>query len=215
LTQGPTADTDEILEGLWRFEAIHPEWTEDEGGEDGWEPSVAWWAVDSPRGLVLIDPLVTDWAALDHLVQAHGGCGGIVRTCHWHQRSVAEAAARYGTEVWAEPPPDGPPRHPLDHALRDGDEALDQLVIRDVQRNDELALWLPKQAALLFGDAMLRRASGQLRMCPDSWLQPPGGPARLQAILGQLAELPIEHVLVSHGPLVLGDGLASLQSAIS
>ena len=35
----------EILDRLWRFEALLPDWTEHEGGEDGWEQSVAWWAV--------------------------------------------------------------------------------------------------------------------------------------------------------------------------
>jgi hypothetical protein len=31
----------EIIDGPWRFEALHPEWTAEEGGEDGWEQSVA------------------------------------------------------------------------------------------------------------------------------------------------------------------------------
>ncbi len=77
-----------------------------------------------------------------------------------------------------------------------------------VERVDEIALWLPAQAALLFGDAMLRRATGQLRLCPNSWTQPNGGPARLRAVLGGLTRFPVEHVLVSHGPLVLGGGRA-------
>ena len=49
--------TGEIIEGVWRFEALLPEWTEDESGEDGWEQQVAWWAIATPHGLVLIDPL--------------------------------------------------------------------------------------------------------------------------------------------------------------
>jgi hypothetical protein len=32
--------------------------------------------------------------------------------------------------------------------------------------------------------------------------------------LAQLAKLPVEHVLVAHGPLVLGDGAASLRAAV-
>ena len=67
-------DVGEILSGLWRFEAVHPEWTEDEGGEDGWDPTVSWLVTASGDGLVLIDPLAAESQALDELVEAHGGC---------------------------------------------------------------------------------------------------------------------------------------------
>ena len=86
-------------------------------------------------------------------------------------------------------------------------------IVVDVQRADEVALWLPAQAALVFGDAMLRRACGELRICPDSWLAPTGGSERLRTLLRDLLVLPLEHVLVSHGPLVLGDGPSSLDQA--
>jgi Metallo-beta-lactamase superfamily len=206
----------EVMGGLWRFEALHPEWTEEEGGEEGWEQLVAWWAVSSSRGLLLIDPLVVSWRELDGLVEAHGGCAAVVRTVHWHERSVAEAAARYGASVWAKPPPAvGGDWPSFDRALEDGAETLDGLQAFGTERGDEVALWLPGQAALLFGDVMLRQPSGELRVCPDWWLQPEGGPGRLRALLAELAELPLEHVLVSHGPLVLGDGAVSLRSAIA
>ena len=100
MSQGTTG---EIIEGLWRFEALHPEWTEAEGGGDGWEQQVAWWAVATPHGLVLIDPLVDDWEALDQLVAEQGGCVGMLRTCHWHQRSISDVASRYSAQVWAKP----------------------------------------------------------------------------------------------------------------
>jgi hypothetical protein len=207
------ASVGEILKGLWRFEALHPEWTEDEGGEDGWDQNVAWWAVASSRGLVLVDPLVFDWVPLDLTVEECGGCAGIVRTCHWHQRSVAEASARYRADVWAKPPPAGAALHPFDHGLTGGEAFLGGLVALDAERGDEIALWLPDQAALLFGDAMLRSQAGDLQACPASWTQPDGGRARLLTVLGSLAEFPVEHVLVSHGPFVLGNGLASLRAA--
>lgn len=207
------SNTGEIIDGLWRFEALHPEWTEDESGEDGWEPQVAWWASRTPRGLVLVDPLVDHWDTLDRLVAGAGGCAGVVRTCHWHQRSIADVSDRYGVDVWARAPADGRPPHALDHEVSDRDELFDGLRIIDVERADEVALWLPEQATLLFGDAMIRTRTGVLRLCPDSWTQPEGGPARLRALISALGTLPVEHVLVSHGPLVLGDGLASLRSA--
>ena len=150
---------------------------------------------------------------LDRLVERHGGCAGVVRTVHWHQRSVAEAAARYGVSVWAKPPrPVDRDWPPFDRALTRGGRGWPAGIW--VERGDEVALWLPGQTALLFGDAMLRRPSGELRVCPDSWLQPEGGPARLRVLLAELAKLPVERVLVAHGPLVLGDGSVSLRAAI-
>lgn len=206
-----TRSTGQVLDGLWRFEATHPEWTEDEGGEDGWEPLVAWWAVACSKGLVLIDPLVVDWSELDRLVAEHGRCAGVIRTCHWHERSVAEVAARYDAEVWAKPRADGAVA--CDRPVGDRDELWDGIRAFEVQRADEIALWLPAQGALVFGDTMLRSPSGELRVCPETWTQPPGGRTALQGLLLGLTELPVQHVLVSHGPLVLGDGLASLNMA--
>jgi len=204
----------EVLPGLWAFSAQHPEWSEPDGEQDGWDPLVAWWAVGTSRGLLLIDPLVTDWAELDRRVAAHDGCAGIVRTIHWHQRSVASAAARYNASVWAMQSPELEPRRPFDHALHDQEELWDGIQAFFLERDDELALWLPKQASLLFGDAMIRRGDGQLRVCPESWTQPAGGPDRLRILLGALGHLSVEHVFVSHGPLVTGGGLESLQAAV-
>jgi hypothetical protein len=208
-----TGNDHEILPGLWRFEALHPEWTEEEREEDGWEQSVAWWAVAAPGGLVLIDPLIDDWDALDSLVAGASGCAGVVRTCHWHQRSIDEVVSRYDVPVWARRDPDGNVPHALDHAVDDRQVLFERLRIIDAERADEVALWLPHQRALVFGDAMIRSAAGTLRVCPESWTQPEGGSARLRSLLAGLTEMPVEHVLVSHGPLVLGDGLASLRRA--
>ena len=192
----------EVIPGLWRFEAMHPEWTEEEGGDDGWEPNVAWWAVAGEAGLTL--------------VERHGGCAGVVRTCHWHERSVAPAADRFGVHVYSRLAwPEAVPWR-VDQVVSRGEEMIGGIRAIDVERGDEMALWLPSQRALLFGDAMLRDpGSGELRMCPESWTQPPGGRARLRAILTSLLDLAVEHVLVSHGPLVLGDGAAALRAATS
>lgn len=204
----------EIIQGLWRFEAVHPEWTEDVGADEGWDRIIAWWALGTTRGLLLVDPLVFDWEALDEMVGAHGGCAGVVRTIHFHQRSVAEAADRYGVDVWARPSGSAALK-PLDRALEDGAELLDGIRAFSMERADEVALWLPGQQALLFGDAMLRSDAGQLRVCPESWTQPEGGPARLRALIGALTRLPVTHVLVCHGPLVMGDGPESLRAALA
>ena len=207
-------DVGEVLSGLWRFVAIHPEWTEEEGGEEGWEPMVSWLAVATADGLVLIDPLVDEWPGVDDLIAAHGGCAGIIRTCHWHERSIPEAARRYEADVWARPSRSSEIDRPFGHAVADGEEPFG-LRVTDLERIDEIGLWLPVQHALVFGDAMIRHRDGVLRMCPPSWTQPTGGRERLRDILTSLTDLPVDHVLVSHGPLVRGVGLASLKSALA
>lgn len=201
---------EEILAGLWRFTARHPEWEE---GED-WDPEVAWWAVLGPDGLVLIDPLVADWDELDRLVELAGGCDGIVRTLFFHERSIAEAARRYCAGVWARSATRDVPAGPLDHSTGSEDQIPARLRAFDVLRHDEVALWLPEQRALLFGDAMVRDSEGRLSICPDSWVMPPGGRPALRERLISLIELEPQHVLVSHGPLVLGDGAESFPRAL-
>jgi hypothetical protein len=200
----------EILAGLWRFESVHPEW-EDES--DGWEPEVAWWAIATDAGLVLVDPLALEWEPLDDLVAAQGAA--IVRTTYWHQRTIAEAAARYRTEVWARAPGAGVRQEPFDRAAGDGQRLPGDLVAYEMSRDDELAVWVPRYRALVFGDVMLRTPEGELRMCPESWLSRDGGWEPLRRTLAPLSELGAEHVLVSHGPLVLGDAGPALASALA
>ena len=204
-----------VLDTLWRYEAEHPDWPEDEDETDGWEPIVGWWILETPAGLVFVDPLIEDWREADRLVEEHGGCAGIIRTCHWHQRSVAEAAARYRADVWAKAGDGGHDWPGFDRELATGRELFGAITAYDMERDDEIALWFAPARALIFGDAMVRRYEGQLRVCPDSWTQPDGGPERLRSLLRELTKLPVEHVLVSHGPLVLGAGMTALSAATS
>ena len=50
---------------------------------------------------------IDDWDALDSLVAGASRCAGVVRTCHWHQRSIDEVVSRYDVPVWARRDPDG------------------------------------------------------------------------------------------------------------
>jgi glyoxylase-like metal-dependent hydrolase (beta-lactamase superfamily II) len=205
----------EVAENLWQFTARHPEWTEDEGGQDGWDPDVAWWVLGGRDGVVLIDPLVEDWDELDALVAQHGGQVTIVRTCQWHQRSIPDAASRYGATVRAAAGPDGATLAPCDRVAGDGEQLPGGVVAVRMERIDEAALWLEGPSALVFGDAMVRDAAGALRVCPESWTQPPGGRSDLLARLRRLEQLHPRHVLVSHGPLVSADGTEALRRALA
>lgn len=204
--------TGEVLDGLWRFISIHPDWTDE---NDGWDPEVAWWAIRADPGLVLIDPLVSDWEALDALVEAAGGCAGIIRTTFWHERTIGAARERYATAVWAHRPTSGTPALPFDHLARPGEEMLGGLRALEVLRDDEVGVWLPAQRALLFGDVMNREPDGRLRMCPEGWIERAGGHPALRAALTPLGDLEPEHVLVSHGPLRLGGGPDEFARALS
>ena len=204
----------EILPGLWRLEANHPEWSAD--GNDGWDPEVGWLALETGDDLLLIDPLVEDWGWLDARVAAAGGCGGVVRTIHWHQRSVAAAADRYDAQVWARQPPPELSSGPLDQPVSDAGVLPGGVIGHWLADGDEVALWLPAQHTLVFGDAMLRQRDGTLRRCPDSWLDlGHRQPQRLRADLEALLHVQPEHVVVSHGPAVLGDGPAAFEPAVT
>jgi hypothetical protein len=61
---------------------------------------------------------------------------------------------------------------------------------------------------------MIRDKDGMLTMCPESWIARAGGHPALRIALRELLALDLEHVLVSHGPLMLGDGHGSLGRAL-
>lgn len=149
------------------------------------------------------------------IVSAHGGCAAIVRTLHFHQRTIPEAAARYGAEVWARGTRPGVPAHAFDREVGHGDRLPGGVQAFTTARDDELVLWLPRQRALVCGDVMLRNAEGELSLCPESWVQRAGGYGPLRESLAPLPDLGPEHVLVSHGPLVLGDGATALPRALA
>jgi hypothetical protein len=200
----------EILPGLWRFTAIHPEW---KAGDD-WEPVVAWWAVQTDRGLLLIDPLVDDWQELDGLIVHAGGCAGIARTCAWHQRSLAEAADRYAASVWARPSADPEAQRPFDRAIAPGEPLPGDLLVLEAVMDTEVTIWSAPHRALMVADVLIRDADGALSLCPESWIENQGGYEAVKEGLTDLLELGVENVLVSHGPLVLGRGLEELAAVL-
>jgi hypothetical protein len=208
----------EIFSGLWRFTTVHPEWNDD---ANGWEPVVAWWAIQTDRGLLVVDPLVDDWSELDGLIRHGGGCAGVVRTLHWHQRSIDEVANRYAAAVWARPwadPQDRPagaqPRG-YDRAIEPGKPLPGDVLPFDAARDDEVVLWSGPHKTLFFGDVLIRDADGTLRICPDDWIERAGGADVIREALFDLLELDVLNVLVAHGPLVLGDGRRALADALA
>jgi glyoxylase-like metal-dependent hydrolase (beta-lactamase superfamily II) len=190
-----------IDDGLWHWTAPHPDW---KPGED-WEQDVGcvYWEADD--AVVLVDPLVPEdgadrarfLEALDRDVERVGLPVAILLTSEWHGRSQAELAARYGARV-VTPPETGP--------LPGGATAT--------ALPEEVVYWLPAAKSLVPGDTLLGTADG-LRLCPASWFEDRGGLDELARALAPLLDLPVEHILTTHGRPVLADGHEALARALS
>lgn len=174
---------------------------------DHWEEQVGSVAVDTPDGLVLIDPLEPP---PELVPPAH-----VLVTVYWHARATADLKAH----IWA-------PSHSLRPLANRGVEAADAATglpggIRafPTARSAEAVYWLPDQRAVVVGDVLLgagakpRATDDPLRLCPERWL---GKSTHddLRASLRPLLELPVEHVLVSHGAPVVGGGLSALERVL-
>src|SRR6185503_1371824 len=96
-----------LAEGLWRWTALHPEWTPGQGGSDGWNQEVSCLYLEAPDHVVLIDPLVPGderdrfFEALDRDVERARRPVALVLSLYDHERSVGELRDRYDAEVWA------------------------------------------------------------------------------------------------------------------
>jgi glyoxylase-like metal-dependent hydrolase (beta-lactamase superfamily II) len=195
-------EVEKIREGLWRWTAPHPDW---KPGAD-WERDVGCVYYEGPDAVVLIDPLVPVgdderfWEALDGDVERAQRPVVVLRTVHWHQRSIDEVVARYpGARFW----------HGNEEPLPEGVEAY------PVERADEIVFWIAEHHALVPGDVLLGTDDGGVRVCPESWLpeQVRGGPFRES--LRFLLDLPVEMVLLSHGRPVLAKGGETLTEALA
>ena len=190
----------ELLGGLWRWTAKHPAWRPggEPGGVDDWPEEVGCVAFAAERALVLIDPLVPEPGFLDELVQGDEDRPvAIVQTVQFHSRSIDELERRYADRLAEEP---GPGVEPV-----------------PIAGAGESMVWLPGPRALVPGDRLLGDGDGAggLRMSPDSWMGYLGlDQARLAEALRPLLDLPVEHVIVSHGEPVIGDGRAMIARAI-
>jgi glyoxylase-like metal-dependent hydrolase (beta-lactamase superfamily II) len=189
----------EIAPGLRRWTAWHDHWEEDVGSV----------AVQTADGLVLIDPLdpPADLPSPKH----------VLLTLYYHARAAAGLKAR----VWAPARSKGPLRN---RGVEAEDVVAGELpggiVPFPTARAAEAVYWLPEQRAVVVGDVLLgagakpRATDEPLRLCPRQWL---GKPTLedLRTSLRPLLELPVEHVLVSHGLPVVGNGKRELARALT
>jgi hypothetical protein len=193
---------DELVPGLWRWTAIHPEAEEnpEPGSSADWAPDVGSVAYVADDALVLIDPLVPEqvWPQLDELARDRRVL--VLTTLQWHRRSREEVIERYGAST-----------------SRSRKNLPSQVVPIPLQSAGETMFWLPDVHTLVPGDRLLGDGKGGLRVCPDSWLRYLKGSIdgpRLRVLLQPLLDLPVERVLCSHGEPVLSRGLDALRRAL-
>jgi hypothetical protein len=174
----------EIAEGLWWWTAPHPDWTPAQGGPDGWQQDVSSYAFDCGDVFLLVDPQSPP-SLVDRLADARRPV--VALTCDWHRRSTDDVVARLG-------------------AATDGDACAEVAAVL----GDERVLWIARHHAVVFGDALVGEPEG-LRI-PDAWLGDGETQADRAAALRPVLDLPVEHVLPTHGR---PGGRADLERALA
>ena len=206
-------------DGLWRWTALHRDWTPEEGGLDGWDQEVSSLYLEARDAVVLIDPLVPGhergrfFEALDRDVERAGRPVAIVITLDDHERDAAALRERYDAELWAPAAEAVRMRAPVSRPFSPGDPVVGGLETFGTGRDDEVAVWIPAHGTLFTGDAILGGPEG-LRRCPDSWLPDTLTPEDFKARLAPLADLPVELVVPAHGDPVTEDAADVLRAAL-
>lgn len=183
----------EIAPGLWRWTGEHPDWTP----ESDWPREVSCVYFEANDAVTLIDPLVPPedaerfLAALDRDVERARKPVAVLLTTESHARSRDAIVERYGART----------------------DMLPQAVERrDIAWYGEVLYWLEAPRTLVTGDALVGGGDGAVRLA-DEWLGDDREQVRTAFL--PLLQLPVEHVLVTHGDPVLGRGREALERALA
>jgi glyoxylase-like metal-dependent hydrolase (beta-lactamase superfamily II) len=207
--RSPGVQAMRISKRLTFWAAPHPawkpnlEWPEEVG-------FVTWLGSDS---YVLIDPLVRDdldataWEPFDRAVSGSGHAAVVLLTAPWHERSARAVAARYEARVWI---------HPASRArvselpeLRVLPMGVETFVPAGADEG-QVAFHIVPERTLVVADLFLG-VEGGLRVASAPVSR---DAATFATSLDQLRHLPIDNVLVAHGPPVLGKGGDSIAAAL-
>jgi glyoxylase-like metal-dependent hydrolase (beta-lactamase superfamily II) len=184
----------ELQEGLWWWEAVHPEWGPEQEATADWGPEVSSYAIDDGDRLLLIDPTtppspVAELAAERKTV--------IVLTCPWHARDTLRLAERFGATVYSPPADAGDPNPVGGYVFSAGDRIpIGVQAFPGLEPND-LVLWIESRRALVAGDTLIDRGTGF--EFPADWANKGVPPAEILESLRPLLDLPVELVLPTHG----------------
>lgn len=188
-------DVHELAPGLWYWLAKHPSWRPGRG----WPEEVLCVYYEAPGAVVLIDPLVPRgeehefWSALDADVDRLSLPVRVLLTAPWHRRDADLVAKRYRARIGGEPLPSGIETFSAGPA-----------------EEEQVAFFIRPHATLVVAEFFTGTDAG-LRVTPSP-ADP--RPEALATTLRSLLDLPIDRVLVSHGPPVLGNGREAIERAL-
>jgi glyoxylase-like metal-dependent hydrolase (beta-lactamase superfamily II) len=189
----------ELQTGLWWWEAVHPEWPP-EGATPDWGPEVSSYAIDEGERLLLIDP-TTPPSPVDDLVPDRETA--IVLTCPWHRRDAISLAQQLDAPIYVPPPDEGDPDPVPGVVFRAGERLPVGVEAFPGMEPNDLVLWIESRRALVTGDTLIDR--GQGLEFPSDWASRGAiaergvPPDQILEGLRPLLELPVEHVLLTHG----------------
>jgi glyoxylase-like metal-dependent hydrolase (beta-lactamase superfamily II) len=199
----------EIAPGLRYWKAPHPHWN----GAREWPEDVGCVYYEAADALVLIDPLLPRGrgeaflTALDRDVARLDRPVVVLLTAPWHKRDAASIGERYGTTVWAHPSAQG--RIPFETQAGQLPDGIETFSAGGVWEGD-VAFYIRPHRALVVAEFFMG-VDGGLRVCPSPALQDRNA---FETSLQRLLSRPIDHVLVSHGEPVIGDGGRRIRDAL-
>ena len=160
------------------------------------------YALRTPGGVVLVDPLPLRDAALEAL----GQISAICLTIQSHQRSAWRLRRRFGARVYAPARAVGREER-ADVRYREGDELPGGLVAihapGPAHAGFVLLLERPRGVGALFlGDLLMREAGGGFAFVPDEFMD---APARARESVRKILALPFDAAYPGHGaPMTRG-----------
>jgi len=205
----------EVVTGLWHWQAPHAQWRSTEP----WGPEVSSYAIDDGERLLLFDPLAVP-SEIEELATDRDGA--IVLTNPWHERDSRDLVERLGLPVYtplpdtaeyimekwgltAEQVGDGSPD--VVWLLKQGIgearpyAAGDQLDVGveafPGQKPNDMVLWSESRRTVIAGDTLVDFGNG-LEINPR-WLGPDMTREQVVEGLRPLLDLPVEHMLATHG----------------
>jgi glyoxylase-like metal-dependent hydrolase (beta-lactamase superfamily II) len=205
----------ELRQGLWHWQAPHRDWRPSEP----WDQNVSSYAIEDDERLLLFDPL-----GVPSELEALAGDRetAIVLTAPWHERDAESLVERLGVPVYtplpdtaqylmdtygvtAEQAGDGSPdvvwllREEKGEArvYSPGDRLPFGADVFHGHKPNDTVLWVESKRAVISGDTLVDFGRGL--EINERWLRPGVTREQIAEGLRPLLELPVEHVLATHG----------------